>query len=70
MFVIRLISMIVAEISAYQLQLKRMGSYFFGAIPSPYIESTTVLSDIYRSLLRVDYYSISCYYCTTLLHSI
>ena len=35
---------ILAEISAYHLQLKCMGGHFFPG--HPYIESTTVLSDI------------------------
>ena len=34
---------ILAEISAYHLQLKCMGGHFFPG--HPYIESTTVLSD-------------------------
>ena len=36
---------ILAEISAYHLQLKCMGGHFFPG--HPYIESTTVLSDIH-----------------------
>ena len=36
---------ILAEISAYHLQLKCMGGHFF--LGHPYIESTTVLSDIH-----------------------
>ena len=36
---------ILPEISAYHLQLKCMGGHFFPG--HPYIESTTVLSDIY-----------------------
>ena len=39
---------ILPEISAYHLQLKCMGSHFFPG--HPYIESTTVLSDIYYRL--------------------
>ena len=36
---------ILAKILAYHLQLKCMGGHFF--LGHPYIESTTVLSDIY-----------------------
>ena len=44
MCLLRLVSLILAEISAHHLQLKCMGGHFF-FVPS-YIESTTVLSDI------------------------
>ena len=37
---------ILPEISAHHLQLKFMGSHFFPC--HPYIESTTVLSDLPR----------------------
>ena len=44
MCTLRLISIILAEISAHHLQLKCIGSHFFPC--HPYIESTTtVLSD-------------------------
>ena len=39
---------ILAEISAYHLQLKCMGGHFFPG--HPYIESTTVLSDKLRDI--------------------
>ena len=45
MCLLRLVSIILAEISAHHLQLKCMGGYFFSC--HPYIESTTILSDIY-----------------------
>ena len=40
---------ILAEISAYHLQLKCMGGLFFPGYP--YIESTTVLSDTYAKYI-------------------
>ena len=43
MCVLRLVSIILGEISAHHLQLKCMGGHFFPC--HPYIESTTVLSD-------------------------
>ena len=45
MCVLRLVSIILAEISAHHFQLKCIGGHFF-SVPS-YIESTTVLSDYY-----------------------
>ena len=41
---------ILAEISAYHLQLKCMAGHFFPG--HPYIESTTVLSDKYNLKIR------------------
>ena len=50
MCVLKLICIyILPEISAHHLQLKCMGSHFFPC--HPYIESTTVLSDISKGLV-------------------
>ena len=43
--VLRLVSIILAEISAHHFELKCMGGHFFRY--HPYIESTTVLSNYY-----------------------
>ena len=50
MCVLRVVSIILAEISAHHFQLKCIGGHFFRC--HPYIESTTVLSDN-RSILFI-----------------
>ena len=47
MYVLKLVSILLAEISAHHLQLKCMGGHCFSVPSGPYIESTTVLSDMY-----------------------
>ena len=48
---IKIYMYIIPEISAHHLQLKCMGGHFFSC--HPYIESTTVLSDLSISASRI-----------------